>query len=82
MYVLNMYAVLSLSQLEFWKLRQEKEREFPVLYNGRVRYGTECEMLTCVLLMEGSFRNRGLFLAIKKKKTYTQQIILQINLQL
>lgn len=55
MYVLNMYAVLSLSQLNFWKLRQEKEREFPVLYNGRVRYRTECEMLTCVLTVNERF---------------------------
>lgn len=64
MCVLNMYAVLSLSQLDFRKLREEKEREFPVLYNGRVRYCTECKMLTYVLSVEGSFGNRGLFLAL------------------
>lgn len=36
-YVLNVCALLSLSQLDFRKFTQEKEKKSTVVYNGGVR---------------------------------------------
>lgn len=73
-YVLNMYAILSLSQLDFREFIQEKEKKSPVVCNGRVRYGTECEVLRYLKTARGSIIWNPLS-AHSTLKSYTQQVI-------
>jgi hypothetical protein len=69
-----MYAILSLSQLDFREFIQEKEKKSPVVYNGRVRYGTECEVLRYLKTARGSIIWNPLS-THSTLKSYTQQVI-------